>query len=82
MVFFAQKRWIAQMTGMIRGLARWLRYALRSVYLAHKNRVGDKGTRTFSFSFFKGPRDIFLTNLCHFSHFSSFQFIHIAITQL
>ena len=70
------------MTGIIRGLARWLPFALCSVYLAHKNRVGDKGTRTFSSLFFKGPRDVFLTKLCHFSHFSSFQLIHIAITQL
>ena len=33
-------------------------------------------------SFSKGPRDIFLTKLSHFSRFSSFQLIHIAITQL
>lgn len=42
------------MTGMICGLARWLWYALCSVYLAYKNWVGDKGTRPFSFSFFQG----------------------------
>ena len=54
------------MTGIIRGLARWLPFALCSVYLAHKNRVGDKGTRTFSSLFFKGPRDVFLTNFVTF----------------